>query len=118
MLKIRRLIKSFIYASHGLRGVFKHEYNFRVELLVALLAIGLAWWLDFNYLEWVLLLLVCGLVLLMEVMNSVVEMVSDALKPKLDTYVKQVKDMAAAAVFLSSALAIIVGLILFGYHLR
>ncbi|MFH0951214.1 MAG: diacylglycerol kinase family protein [bacterium] len=116
MIRFRRLFKSFIYASRGLWQVIKEEQNFKIELLVTLVVIVLAWWSDFNYLEWAVLALAIGVVLLMEVVNSVVELISDVLRPKLDHYIKTIKDMVATAVMLASLLAIVVGLILFGHH--
>ncbi|KKR15160.1 MAG: Diacylglycerol kinase [Candidatus Falkowbacteria bacterium GW2011_GWA2_39_24] len=116
MIRFRRLFKSFIYASRGLWQVIKEEQNFKIELLAALVVMVLAWWSNFNYLEWAILAIVIGLVLLMEVVNSVVELISDVLRPKLDHYIKTIKDMVATAVMLASLLAIVVGLILFSHH--
>lgn len=116
MKQWRRLGKSFVYASRGLRGIIKSEQNFRVELLAMAAVLLLAWWFGFDYWEWALLLVVCGLVLLMEILNSVIELISDVLKPKLDSYAKQIKDMASTAVLVASLLAVVVGLILFGHH--
>ena len=49
----------------------------------------------------------------MELVNSAVERVTDVLKPRINTYVKEIKDIMAAAVMLSSFTAIIIGLIIF-----
>ena len=116
MISIVRLVKSFVYASRGLGRIIKEEQNFKIELLVAVVVIILAWWAKFNYIEWAILAIVIGLVLIMEVINSVIELISDVLKPKLDHYVKEIKDMVATAVLLASLLAVIVGLILFYNH--
>jgi len=56
---------------------------------------------------------VIGLVILMEIINSAIERITDVLKPRLDNYVKEIKDIMAAAVMLASVIAIIVGLIIF-----
>ena len=63
--------------------------------------------------EWTTLILIIGLVFLMELINSAVERVTDVLKPRIDNYVKEIKDIMAAAVMLASIVSIIIGLIIF-----
>lgn len=113
MLSLRRLKKSLKYARQGLSQVIQQEQNFSIELFIALVVVSLAAWLRFSLIKWAILLLTIGLVLLAELFNSVVERISDLLKPRLDLSVKEIKDIMAAAVFLASLLAIIIGLLLF-----
>ncbi|HNW55525.1 MAG TPA: diacylglycerol kinase family protein [bacterium] len=113
MLKIRRLLKSFRYAKQGIVRVFREEQNFTVELTIGLVAIVLAVFLNFNAVKWAILLLTCGLVLVAELLNSAVERVTDLLKPRLDVYVKEIKDIMAAAVFLAAGVSVLVGCCLF-----
>ena len=117
MLSCRRLLKSFRYARHGLWRVAKEEQNFAMELIIGISAIILAILLKFALLEWAILSLTIGFVLIAELLNSAVERISDLLKPRLDIYVKEIKDIMAAAVFLAAGLSVIVGLILFLPHL-
>jgi diacylglycerol kinase len=51
--------------------------------------------------------------MLMELANSAVERVADILKPRIHDYVKEIKDIMAAAVFLASMSAVVIGLIIF-----
>ena len=117
MLSYRRLLRSFRYARRGLWQVAKEEQNFAIELAVGLWAIILAVGLRFNLVEWMILLLTIGFVLMAELLNSAVERVSDLLKPRLDIYVKEIKDIMAATVFLAAGLSVVVGLLLFLPHL-
>ena len=114
MLSSQRLRKSFHYAHRGLRRVIKEEQNFALELSIAIGVIILAVLSKFRAIEWAVLVLTIGLVLLTEVFNSAVERVSDLLKPRLDIYVKEIKDIMAGAVFLVASTAVAVGLFLFG----
>ena len=113
MIRIKRLFKSFIYAFRGLKTIFKEEQNFKIEVFIGLIVIILAVYLKFDYIEIVILILTIGFVLLAEVVNSVVELISDILKPKLDHYVKKIKDMVAAVVMVASFVAVIIGIIIF-----
>lgn len=113
MIKIKRLYKSFRYAFKGLAKTFREEQNLQIQMFVGLVMIFLAAYFQIDRLEWALLIFIIGLVLLMEIANSAVERITDVLKPRLDTYVKEIKDIAAAAVMLSTFIAIIVGIIIF-----
>jgi diacylglycerol kinase len=113
MLSRRRLWKSFRYAQHGLKRVAHEEQNFAVELFIGLLAVILAILLKFGFIEWAILLLTIGFVLLAELLNSAVERVSDLLKPRLDIGVKEIKDIMAASVFVTAVIAVAVGCLLF-----
>ncbi|MEI7497824.1 MAG: diacylglycerol kinase family protein [Candidatus Falkowbacteria bacterium] len=116
MIKITRLFKSFIYAFRGLVKVVREEQNFQIQLTAAILVFIAAVWLKISTTEWLVLMGIILLVLLMELVNSAVERVTDLFKPRISTYVKEIKDIMAAAVLLASLGAIVVGVIIFGPH--
>ena len=113
MIKIKRLFKSFKYALKGLIKVFKEEQNFRIQSFAGIIVILFGIYFNINSIEWSLLVIVIILVLLMEIANSGVERITDVLQPRINSYVKEIKDIMAAAVMLSSVGAIIVGIIIF-----
>ena len=113
MIRIKRLVKSFQYALRGFVKTFKEEQNLQIQTIIGIIVIGLAMILDIEKIEWIFLILVIGLVILMELANSAVERITDVLKPRINGYVKEIKDIMAAEVMLSSILAIIVGVIIF-----
>jgi diacylglycerol kinase len=111
-----RLFKSFIYAFRGLIKTWREEQNLRVESIIAIIIIGLGFVFQIKSVEWALLAIVIALVILTELLNSAVERIADALKPRIHTYIMEVKDIMAAAVMIASLLAIVVGLIIFIPH--
>lgn len=113
MIRFKRLLKSFKYAGKGLIKTFKEEQNLRMQSIIGLVAVLLGWYFGIKRLEWAMLLFVISLVLLMEIGNSAVERIADVLKPRLNSYVKEIKDITAAAVMLASLTAFIIGLIIF-----
>lgn len=113
MVSIKRLFKSFKYAFRGLFKVFYEEQNLKIQSLVGLIIILLGLYFKISQLEWIILILVIGLVILMEIVNSSIERITDVLKPRINGYVKEIKDIMAAAVMLASIIAVIVGLIIF-----
>jgi len=113
MLKLKRLIKSFIYSFRGIKKAFLEEQNLQIQLIVGIIIIIIALILNIKPLEWCLIISVIFLVFLMEMINSAIERAVDVLKPRIHAYAKEIKDIMAAAVMLSGLLAIIVGLIIF-----
>ncbi|MDD5031681.1 MAG: diacylglycerol kinase family protein [Patescibacteria group bacterium] len=113
MIRIRRLYKSFTYAFRGLGKTLREEQNLQIQSIAGLAAIILGWYFKIKNWEWAILILIIGLVVLMEIINSAIERITDVLKPRLDNYVKEIKDIMAAAVMLASIIALIVGLIVF-----
>ena len=63
--------------------------------------------------EWILLILLIGAVWTLELVNSIIERLADAFKPRLHSYVKDVKDIMAAAVLIASLIAGAVGITIF-----
>lgn len=110
---MKRLIKSFVYAFRGLTKTWREEQNLQVQSLAAVLVIALGLYLNITLSEWILLIFVIGLVLLAELVNSAVERITDVLKPRINGYVREIKDIMAGAVMLTSVLAVIVGAMIF-----
>jgi diacylglycerol kinase (ATP) len=69
--------------------------------------------LHIKRLEWVLVLLCMGLVLAAEMINTTIEKLSDIVSPQKNEQIRVIKDISAAAVLLSSFIAMISGLIIF-----
>jgi len=113
MVNFRRLFKSFGYAFKGLFKVFREEQNLRFQSFFAVLAISLGFVFGITATEWCFIVFSITLVLIMEVVNSAVERVADVLRPRINNYIKEIKDITAAAVMVASIGAVIIGLIVF-----
>lgn len=113
MIRINRLLKSYSYAFKGLFKTFREEQNLRIQTIASLIIFILGIYFKISRLEWALLVLVIGLVLVAEITNSAVERITDVLKPRINNYIQEIKDIMAAGVLLSSMAAIIVGLVVF-----
>ncbi|MFA6306607.1 MAG: diacylglycerol kinase family protein [Patescibacteria group bacterium] len=113
MIKISRLFKSFGYAYKGLFKTFREEQNLKIQTFVSLAVVILGFYFCISRIEWAILTLVISLVLVAEIANSAVERITDVLKPRINTYVKEIKDIMAAGVLLASLAAIITGAIIF-----
>jgi diacylglycerol kinase len=66
--------------------------------------------------DFVLILLITGVILSLEIVNSVVERLLDIAKPRLHNYVRAIKDLMAALVLIGGIIAALAGvMILFPY---
>ena len=101
------------YALKGLRIALMEEHNFRSEIVLGLIAIGLGWFLRISIVEWLFVIGAIGLVLTAEVFNTALEELCDMLRTSHDPHVAKIKDLSAAAVFLSAATAFIIGCVIF-----
>lgn len=118
MIHARLLFRSFAHAARGLVTVFRSEQNFRIQLSVALFVFIAMFALKTTRAEKVALVVVAAGVLVLELLNSVLERFIDLVKPRLHDYAREIKDLMAAAVLLTSIVSVIVGvLILYPYVL-
>ncbi len=108
-----KFFRSFSYALRGIGTVFNEEFNARVHLLAAMVAIVLGIVLKVAWFEWIILVLVMGGVFAMELINTSIENLADLYSRELNPKIKKIKDLAAGAVLVASITALVIGLIIF-----
>jgi undecaprenol kinase len=107
------LHNSFRAAARGVLHAFANERTFQVMVAAALFLFILMSVLPLRENQRLILLLVMGMVLVLELMNTMVERLVDLLKPRLSSYVREVKDLMAAAVLVGSFFALLIGGMIF-----
>lgn len=110
---ISQRLKSFKYAFAGLRTLFTEEHNARIHAIAALIALTAGFVLKISASEWIFLVGVISLVFICELINTSIESLADFISPEKHLQIKKVKDLAAAAVFISAFAALITGIIIF-----
>ncbi|OQY01121.1 MAG: diacylglycerol kinase [Bacteroidetes bacterium 4572_117] len=110
---IKTRVKSFKYALNGLRILIRDEHNSRIHLFAAVGAIILAVVLDISNTEWLAIVIVVAMVFSLEIINSAIESLADFVSPHYNKIIKKVKDLSAAAVFVSALTSIVVAVIIF-----
>jgi len=108
--------RSFLHAGRGFRYAFVMERNFRVQCLAGIVVLFLLLIVPLATWERVILLSMIMAVLVLELLNTGIERLIDLVKPRLDAYVKDVKDVMAAAVLLASLFAVMIGIVIFWPH--
>ena len=109
-MKFRRAIKGVL---EGIRI----ENSFKFHIAAAILAIILSFVLKINEVEWCLVLLVIGLVLLSEMFNTVIELLVRLYTAEHSDLAAKLLDISAGAVLISSVVAAVIGAIIFGCHI-
>ena len=102
--------------NHAMRGVslfIKTTHNAWVHFFFAIFAIYLGFILKISSVEWLILVLTIGIVILFEIINTAIEIDIDLTSPTYHPYARDTKDVAAGAVMVSVLMSGIVGLIIF-----
>jgi diacylglycerol kinase (ATP) len=92
-------------------AAFRHEAAFRQELAAGLPLAVLAWWIAPGRWEALAMTLAIVTVFAVELLNSAVEALADAVSSEAHPLIKRAKDMGSAAVMLSIAGAAAVWLV-------
>ena len=114
MLKSHSRIDSFKFAWQGIKCFFAAESNAKIHALAARVAIAVGWVLNITSLEWISVSVCIALVWITEAINTSIEDICDLISKDPDPRIKKIKDISAGAVLMSTILAILVGLIVFG----
>ena len=112
-MNLRKKLEGISYALAGLFVAWREEFNFKFEVSFALAALLLGWYLGLSQSEFVIVIFMIGFVLAAEAFNTALEELCDKFEPTPDVHIKKIKDLAAAAVLISSTTALIVGLIIY-----
>ena len=115
--RLRRIVRSFGYAFEGLALMLRSQPNFLIHLLAAALAVLIGLILHLNPVEFAILVLTIGLVLVTECVNTVLETVCDLVSPGYHPLVKRAKDISAAAVLVAAAASVVIAVLLYVPHL-
>ena len=115
---VTSLAKSFSYALRGFRFAVDNERNMRIHLATALLVMEFALLYRLERIEYMVLLLLFGLMLAAEMLNTAIEALVNLNTSGYDTLARIAKDVAAGAVFVLAVTSVLVGLLLFGHPQR
>lgn len=105
---LARLSAAFLNSMKGFRATWLHEEAFRQEIYLLIVAVPLGLWLGDNGIERALLIGSVLLVLIVELLNTGIEIVVDRISFERHVLSGRAKDVGSAAVFLSLLLAAIV----------
>jgi len=108
------LLRSFGFAFAGLGHLLRTQRNARIEVALGLAAVAVGLVLGLSTAEWAVLAVTICLVLILEGLNTSLELAVDLASPQLDPRAKAAKDLAAGMVLIAAIGSVAVGIALFG----
>ena len=102
---MERIVKAFFNSAAGLAHAVRYELAVRQEVVVLLIALPASFFVTENWWKRLALIGVILLVLMVELLNTAIEALSDHVTPDRHPHIRIVKDLGSAAVFTALALA-------------
>lgn len=113
MVNAKDWVVKFANAFRGVKQGVLGQSSFLVHVPMALATLALAYWLQCNHIEYLVLVLCITIVLAAELMNSSIERLAKAITQEHNEQVGAALDIASASVLVASVGAAIVGGALF-----
>lgn len=113
MPDIAKALRSFHFAFKGILALFRTENNAKIHLIAGGIAVMLAFLLDFDRIEWCILILQIALVLAAEAFNSALEKLADLVSAEHHPMIGTLKDIAAGGVLITALASLITGMLLY-----
>ena len=110
--EVKGLLRSFKNALRGFKTI-PLERNSTIHIAVAVFVLLEAVFLKLSPVEWFIVLILIGLVIALEMLNSAIEHLSSRVNPESDAEIRLIKDTAAAGVLIASGAVFIVGIKIF-----
>ena len=98
---LKRIWNALLYSLDGLAAASKHKDAFRLEVLLALILIPIALHMHVSGIGRALLVASVLLVLIIDLINSGIEAITDRVSLENHVLAKRAKDMGSAAVMLA-----------------
>lgn len=105
--------KSVGHALDGIEYTINHERNIKFQILAGICASILGFLLKISIVEWAVIVMVIGMVLALELINTAIERSVDLVTKDYHDLAKASKDAAAGAVLVMSLFSIIIGIVIF-----
>ncbi len=113
----RPFLAAFADAADGIAHAVMHQPNFRIQLVIAVIAVIGAALLHFDTNTWLLVIVMIAFVLAAELFNTCLEHVMDLIQPDTHPLARSAKHAGAAAVLVASIAAAVVGAVVYGQAL-
>ena len=111
--KDKTFLQGVGYCLEGISHTFKNERNFRIEILLGILAVILSFLLKISILEWVIIVFMITLVLVLELVNTAFESMVDLYTQEYNKIAKATKDVIAGAVLVTCMFSLVIAFLIF-----
>ncbi len=105
---IARVLAATRYSINGFKAALTHEAAFRQELAIGVPLIGVALWFGKSPMHIGLMIFSIILVWIVELLNSAIEALADAISVEQNPMLGRAKDLGSAAVFCAISAAVLI----------
>lgn len=109
---LKKEVKSFSYAFRGIYILVKTQPHAKIHLFASFVVLLSGLFLHYTPLEWAILVMMIGLVIAAEGINSAIEFLADRVSTEFHELIKNAKDVAAGAVLILSITSLFIALII------
>ena len=109
-----RYIKSFIHALEGIKYAIIYEHNMIIILMAIIVVTCFGFYFDLADYEWLFCIVMYGLVMACEMLNTAIEAVVDLETIKIHPLAKLAKDTASSATLICCITALVGAIVIFG----
>lgn len=109
----RKFSSSVKNCINGFKFININEDNFKREIFLGIIVLVLSYVFRVNKIEFIIIIIMIGLVLVCETINTAVERLVDLVSPGYNKIAGEVKDIMAFAVLLMCIISLVIGAIIF-----
>lgn len=110
---MKKFLKGFKYAFEGILAGLKSERNLKIHFIFMILVIIFGFIFKISKIEWMICIILFGVVIAGELFNTAIETVVDMISLEKNDKAKKAKDVSAGAVLVLAIASAIIGLIIF-----
>lgn len=114
----KKVVSSFKYAFEGFHSAVRTETNWRIGVIEAIIVVIAALYLNVSLIDWVLVILIIGMVLSSELCNSAIEAIVDSFIEEDHPKAKIAKDFAAGQSVIIVLTAAVAGTVIFWPYIQ
>ena len=112
-LNAKSVMNIIKYSVEGIKSYAKDGKSFIIYTFGLIVEILLGFLFKVNGLEWILIICMFGIILAVELLNTAIEAVCDAVTKNFNPYIKVAKDCGSAATFVIFIVILILNIIIF-----
>ncbi len=105
---MKKLLLSFKYAITGIITTIIEQRNIKIHLLAVLVVIIMGIIYKISDVEWIVCILLFGIVISSEIINTAIENTVDLVSKEKSILAKKAKDAAAGAVLVNAIVSVII----------
>jgi undecaprenol kinase len=112
-INAKSLMNVIKYSLNGVKSYAEDGKSFIIYIFCSFLEIFLGFVFGVNGLEWILIIVILGIILAVELLNTAIEAACDAITKEYNPFIKIAKDCGSGATFIIFIVAVILNIIIF-----